>query len=56
VDVDAELAALAQPVVDEDLRDEVRALVVARNHRRVRAGLEPLDVEAEVLRRIRDLN
>jgi hypothetical protein len=56
VDVDAELAALAQPVVDEDLRDEVRALVVARNHRRVRAGQEPLDVEAEVLRRIRDVN
>jgi hypothetical protein len=38
------------------LRDEVRDMVVASNHRRVRAGKEPLDVETEVQRRIRDLN
>jgi hypothetical protein len=33
----------------------VRALVIAGNTRRVRAGQAPLDVDAEVERRIRDL-
>ena len=56
VDVDAELARLAQPSIDPGLLDEVRDMVVAANHRRVRAGKEPLDVESEVQRRIRDLN
>jgi hypothetical protein len=56
VDVDAELARLAQPALDPGLREEVRDMVVAANHRRVRAGKAPLDVETEVERRIRDLN
>jgi hypothetical protein len=40
---------------DPGLRDEVRQLVIARNERRLRQGKEPLDVEAEVRRRLRDL-
>ncbi len=40
---------------DAGLRDEVRQLVLARNERRVRAGKAPLDVDAEVERRIREL-
>ena len=36
----------------EPLREEIRQLVVARNHRRVRAGKPPLDVEAEIEREI----
>jgi hypothetical protein len=40
---------------DEGLAEEVRALAVARNARRRERGLEPLDVEAEVERRLRDL-
>jgi hypothetical protein len=55
IDVEAEMAALARPVVDPALAGEVRDLVVARNARRVRQGKEPLDVEAEVQRRLRDL-
>ncbi len=48
----------AEVEVDPSLREEVRQLVEARNHRRVRAGKPPLDVEAEVereLARVRDL-
>jgi hypothetical protein len=41
--------------VDDELRDEVRQLVISRNERRVRQGKEPLDVEAEVERQLRDL-
>ena len=41
--------------VDDELRSEVRQLVIARNERRLRQGKEPLDVEAEVERQIRDL-
>jgi hypothetical protein len=52
---EAEIAALQRPVVDASLRDEVRELVVARNERRVRRGQAPLDVDAEVERRIREL-
>jgi hypothetical protein len=37
------------------LVEELRQLVVARNVRRGRRGLEPLDVEAEVARRLREL-
>ncbi len=57
LDVDAELAALTGAPVDVDagLREEVRQLVVARNERRARQGKEPLDVEAEVERQLRDL-
>ena len=42
--------------VDEGLRDEVRQLVVARNERRMRRGEEPVDVESEVDRRLRELS
>ena len=35
--------------------EEVRQLVVARNERRVRQGKEPLEVEAEIERQLRDL-
>ena len=39
---------------DPALRAEIRQLVLARNHRRVRAGKPPLDVEAEIAREISD--
>jgi hypothetical protein len=59
LDVDAEIAKLTQPAApaaaDEGLREEVRQLVVARNERRLRQGKEPLDVEAEIDRQLRDL-
>jgi len=35
--------------------DEIRQLLAARNERRSRRGGEPLDVEAEVARRLDDL-
>src|SRR5690242_18005818 len=42
IDVEAELAVLleasAEPEIDEELRDEVRRLVIARNERRMRRG------------------
>ena len=41
--------------VDENVRDEVRQLVLARNERRAARGQEPLDVEAEIERQLRDL-
>lgn len=50
------LTAPQTPEVDEELRAEIRALVVARNHRRVRAGKPPLDVEAEIAREIAELS
>jgi len=40
---------------DEELRAEVRQLVIARNERRRRAGLEPLDVAAETERQLTEL-
>ena len=40
---------------DPALREEVRQLAVARNERRLRQGKEPLDVDAEVERQLRDL-
>jgi hypothetical protein len=48
----------ARPVVpvDDDLRAEVHALVQARNARRVARGEAPIDVEAEVERRLRELD
>jgi hypothetical protein len=33
----------------------VRQLVIARNERRVRQGKEPLDVDAEIERQLREL-
>jgi hypothetical protein len=38
------------------LRGEIRDLVIARNHRRARKGLAPLDVDAEIEREIEGLN
>jgi hypothetical protein len=40
---------------DPALVEEVRQLVVARNERRARKGLEPFEVEAEVRRRLDEL-
>ena len=37
------------------LAEEVRQLVVARNERRIRQGKEPLDVDEEVERQLREL-
>ena len=54
-DVEAELRALEAPAVDPELREEVRTLVVATNARRAARGQEPLDVDAEVDRRLREL-
>jgi hypothetical protein len=63
IDVDAEVARLLDLDAeragagghDEELRAEVRALVIARNERRARRGEEPLDVEAETDRQLADL-
>ena len=61
LDVEAELGRLlAEPQagsagVDRGLVEEVRQLVVARNERRVRQGKEPLDVDEEVERQLREL-
>ncbi|HEY1354885.1 MAG TPA: hypothetical protein VGF09_01085 [Solirubrobacterales bacterium] len=61
-DVDAEVTRLldlhaegAGGSHDEELRAEVRSLVIARNERRARRGEEPLDVEAETDRQLADL-
>jgi hypothetical protein len=67
LDVEAELAKiessdLEQPdlpaapgTYDPGLIDETRQLIEARNQRRVRGGLEPLDVQAEVTRTLKEL-
>lgn len=68
VDVDAETDRLlkigpeAGPAPDDPVagtgqagvREEIRQLVIANNERRVRRGEEPLDVKAEVERRLRE--
>ena len=60
LDVDSELRKLLDgagdgaPSVDEELREEVRRLVIAGNERRLRRGQEPLDVEAETERQLSD--
>jgi hypothetical protein len=56
VDVEAELARLTTPHIDDALRAEIRDLVIARNHRRARAGKPQLDVEAEISREIEGLS
>jgi hypothetical protein len=56
LDVEAELARLTAPAVDDELRAEIWDLVIARNHRRARQGKPPLDVEAEMERQIAALN
>ncbi|HEY1354688.1 MAG TPA: hypothetical protein VGF09_00085 [Solirubrobacterales bacterium] len=62
IDVEAEVARLLDLDAeesggghDDELRAEVRALVIARNERRARRGEEPLDVEAETDRQLADL-
>jgi hypothetical protein len=55
IDIDAELARLVTPGVDDALRAEIRELVIARNFRRARHGEPPLDVNAEVERQIAEL-
>ena len=49
-------AVLGRRAPDDDLRAEVRALVEARNVRRVARGEPPLDVDAEVERRLSELD
>lgn len=39
---------------DSSLREELRQHVIARNERRARQGREPLDVETEIGRRLRE--
>jgi len=67
LDIEAELARLEHPDADQPdlpggastydpgLLEETRQLIEARNQRRLRAGLEGLDVEAEVRRTLKDL-
>ena len=55
IDVDAELAALLAPQIDDELEGEIRAVVLAGNARRARRGQDPLDVDAEVARRLNEL-
>ena len=52
--VEEELRALTAPAADPELAAEVRQLVEARNARRVARGQPPLDVEAEVSKRLRN--
>jgi hypothetical protein len=60
LDVEAEVRLLLEgadrpaPKVDDELREEVRRLVLVRNERRLRQGEEPLDVEAETERQLSD--
>lgn len=52
-DLDPEAAGTdVAPPADPGLRDEVRTVVEALNARRIARGLEPLDVDAEVERRL----
>ena len=57
IDVEAAVSRLLDepveaPVEDDELRAEVRRLVVVSNERRLRRGEEPLDVEAETERQL----
>jgi hypothetical protein len=56
IDIEAEVGRLTAPLVDDELRSEIRDLVIARNHRRARRGKPPLDVEAEIEREIGELS
>jgi len=42
--------------MDDELRAEIRDIVLARHHRRTRQGKPPLDVESEVERQVADLS
>ena len=50
----AEDAPAEPPPGDGGVRDEIRQLVIANNERRERRGEDPLDVESEVDRRLRE--
>jgi hypothetical protein len=66
LDIDAELESIESSTAEEPslpaapgtydpgLIEETRQLIEARNQRRVRDGLEPLDVQAEVTRTLKD--
>jgi hypothetical protein len=56
IDIEAELARLTAPRIDDTLRAEIRDMVLARNARRARHGKPPLDVDAEIEREIADLH
>lgn len=43
------------PPTSTEGRAEIRQMLEARNARRVRKGLEPLDLETEIERRLREL-
>ena len=59
LDVDEEMRKINAPTVDvradPALVEEVRQLVIARNAAPPAQGKEPLDVEAEIARQLRDL-
>jgi hypothetical protein len=44
-----------RPATDAEVAEEVRELIEARSARRVARGEPPLDVDAEVSKRLRDL-
>ena len=59
LDVEAEVRELLETAggpgsVDEELREEVRLLVIARNERRLRRGEAQLNVEDETDRQLAD--
>jgi hypothetical protein len=61
LDIEAEVSRLMAPAPQPEghaagLVEEVRQLVVARNERRQRQGLEPLEVEAEVARTLEEFD
>ena len=45
----------APPVSAAEREEDIRQMLEARNARRVARGQEPLDVEAEIARQLRDL-
>jgi hypothetical protein len=50
------LAPSADRQRDPEIVEEVRQLVIARNERRARQGLDALDVDAEVARTLAELD
>ena len=53
----ASMDVVAEPGAEPEhaeIRVEIRQLIVANNERRVRRGEEPLDVESEIEKRIRE--
>ena len=59
LDIEGEIERLLEPggepgraASTQELREEVRQLVIARNERRMRQGKEPLDVEEEIERQL----